>query len=106
MGLADACRQRGVEGLISLLVIRLAAGVSLAQMYAELVGTQGQPRKPDRKDGYDLWHAILASTANLFVTFDTRLADHVERIPDLSTPRVIRSVRELLEAVGRKGAQQ
>jgi hypothetical protein len=101
LGLADACRQRGVEGLISLPVIRLAAGVSLAQMYAELVGSQGQPRKPDRKDGYDLWHAILASTANLFVTFDKRLADHVERIPDLQTPRIVRSIKELLGIVRR-----
>jgi len=49
-------------------------------------------------DGYDCWHAILASTADVFVTFDRRLADHVERIPDVPV-RVARSIKDLLAAI-------
>jgi len=99
LGLADACRQRGVEGLFKLPIMRIMTGVALAQIYAEMIGAQGQPRKPDRNDGYDLRHAISASTADVFVTFDKRLADHVEWTPDLQAPRVVRSIRELLDAI-------
>jgi hypothetical protein len=80
---------------------RLCVGVVLSQIYAQVFGTRGQPdvRRPDRGDGYDVWHAILASTADVFVTLDGRLADHVERIPDVENLRVLRSVKALLAAI-------
>jgi hypothetical protein len=73
----------------------------MSQMYAEIVGEsrQGQVRHAHRNDGYDLWHATLGSTAEVFVTFDQRLSDHLERIPNLAGFRVVRSVTELLKSV-------
>jgi len=97
-GCADACRDRGVDGLLRVPSVRLCVGVALSQIYAQVFGTHGQPdlRRPDRGDGYDIWHAILASTADVFVTFDRRLADHIERIPDVENVRVLRTVKALL----------
>jgi hypothetical protein len=64
-GCADACRNRGVDGLLNVPAVRLCVGVVLSQIYAQVFGTRGQPdvRRPNRGDGYDVWHAILASTA-------------------------------------------
>lgn|SRR5215475_4975707 len=101
-----ASQGQDVNGLLQIPAIRVFIGVWRGQRYSEVFGTQGQPRYPDRGDGYDLWHAVLASTADVFVTFDKRLADHVERIPDLRMPRVVRSIKELLEAVSRSDAAQ
>lgn len=98
-GRADSWQRQDLNGLLQIPAIRVFIGVWKGQRYSEVFGTQGQPRKPDRGDGYDLWHAVLASTAHVFVTFDERLADHVEQIPDLRTPRVARSIRGLLEAI-------
>ncbi len=53
-------------------------------------------RQPDWEDGYDLWHTILGSVADVFVTFDKRLADHLVRVP-VEGFRVARSLRELLD---------
>jgi hypothetical protein len=102
IGCEEGCRRRGLDGLVGVPAMRLYTGVMASQMYAQLVGTPGQPdlRRPHRNDGYDIWHAILASTADIFVTFDGRLADHIERIPGLDTFRVVRSVRELLAMLG------
>jgi hypothetical protein len=96
-GCADACRARGLACLVRVPAVRLCVGVSKSQIYAQLVGTPGQPdlRRPARSDGYDVWHAILASTAEVFLTLDSRLADHVERVPDVGV-RVTTSVRDLL----------
>ncbi len=101
-GCAEACRQRGLNGLLDCGPVRLCIGVALSQIYTQLVGTPGHRdlRQPARSDGYDVWHAILASTADVFVTFDGRLADHVERIPGLAGFRVVRSVKDLLTAAG------
>jgi hypothetical protein len=101
IGCGDRCRGRGIDGLLKVPAVRLCVGVVKSQIYTQIVGTRGQPdvRRPHRGDGYDVWHAILASTADVFVTFDGRLADHVERIPDVGNPRVARSVEALLAAI-------
>lgn len=97
-GCADACRRRGLEGLLEVRPLRLGIGAVLSQIYTQLVPTpeRRQPRVPSRGDGYDVWHAILAGTADVFVTFDGRLADHMEQIPNAGV-RTVRSVRELLK---------
>ena len=102
LGCVEACRARGLDGLIKIPPVRLCVGVAKSQMFSQIIGTRGQPdvRRPNRADGYDVWHAILASTADVFVTLDGRLADHIERIPDVGTVRVIRSVKALLAAIG------
>ena len=73
----------------------------LAEHGCEVLGTRDQPdvRRLHRSDGYDVWHAILASTADVFVTFERRLADHVERIPRVPI-RVVRSIKDLLASIG------
>ena len=100
LGCAEACRRRGLDGLVAVPAVRLCVGVAMSQIYAQVVGEgQGQVRYAHRNDGYDLWHAILGSTAEIFVTFDHRLADHLERIPNLTGFRVVRSVGELLRLI-------
>jgi hypothetical protein len=53
-------------------------------------------RAPDFGDGYDLWHTILASTADVFVTREQRLHDHVARVPGVSGFRVVKSLAAAL----------
>jgi hypothetical protein len=102
LGCAEACRQQGLAGLLEYRPVRLCVGVAKSQIYAQIIGTPGHRdlRLPARSDGYDIWHAILASTADVFVTFDERLADHVERVPGLDNFRVVRSIPALLAAIG------
>lgn len=97
-GSASDARQLGLEGLLAVRPVRLGIGVLLAQIYSHLVPTKerSQLRTPRRSDGYDIWHAILAGAAEIFVTFDRQLADHVELVPDSPGFLVVRSVAELL----------
>lgn len=103
---ADACRQRGLDGLIQVRTVRLCVGVVLSQIFSQTVGTPPNPdfRKAASSDAYDVWHAILASTADVFFTLDGRLADHIKRIPDVPGFHVATSVPELLELVTAAGS--
>ncbi len=92
VGLADACRERGLDGLLEVRTVRLYVGAAKSLVYSQMV----EGRQPDFSDGYDLWHAILASVADVFLTFDKRLAEHVARVP-VDGFRVITSLRELLD---------
>ena len=109
LGCDAACRARGLGGLAPVPAVRLCVGVCQSQIYAQVVGTPGQPdvRRPDPADGYDVWHAILASTGQVFLTLDRRLAADVERVPDIGV-RVARSAGDLLamaEELPRGGRQ-
>ena len=91
--LAEACEIRGLDGLLNVRAVStVMAGMSLA--YSQTVNA----RNPDIGDGYDQWHAILASTADVFLTGDGRLAEHLTRVPTDGF-RVFRSVPELLAAM-------
>lgn len=95
-GLADGCRQRGLDGLLDLLTVRLCVGVAMSLVHSQIsVG-----RQPDLGDGYDLWHAILAATADVCVTNDKRFYDHLARVPDVDGFRVVRSLGEALALAG------
>jgi hypothetical protein len=61
-------------------------------VYSQVV----QGRHPDLGDEYDLWHAVLASVADVFVMLDQRLAGHVAwvRVEGL---RVVTSLRDLVD---------
>jgi hypothetical protein len=96
-GCVEGCRQRGIPGLLQVRVIRLGLGCCLSQIHTQLVPTSGNRRQPDRGDVFDVWHAIFGATASVFLTFDIRLADHLERIPSVEGFIVVRSVRELLQ---------
>ncbi len=98
-GCSPAAQRRGLEGLLDSRPVRLGIGVVLSQIYSQLVPSTSRPqvRVPRRSDGYDVWHAILAGTADVFVTFDDRLAEHVEQIPEITGFRVVTSLGELLD---------
>jgi hypothetical protein len=76
-GLADACRARGVDGLLGVRAVGLTVGALQSMVYALSV----EGRAPRIGDGYDLWHALLASAADVFVTQDGELKRRLNRIP-------------------------
>jgi len=92
LGLSGACRERGLDGLLEVRAVRLSVGVALSLVFSQVV----EGRDPDRGDGYDMWHAVLGSTADAFLTLDGRLAGHLQRIPGVPAFRVVRSLRDLL----------
>jgi hypothetical protein len=95
VGLADACRERGLDGLLQVRAVRLCVGMAMSVVHSQVV----EGRVPDFGDAYDLWHAVLASVGDVFATRDKRLADHVERIPDVEGFRVFRSLPDLLTSL-------
>ena len=91
----ERCRDRGFGTLLDIRPVRLCVGATMSWIFSVVVGDGNAPRQPRRTDGYDLWHATTASAADLFVTYDKRLADLVERVP-IDNFRVVRSLSELL----------
>jgi len=92
LGLGDACRERGLEGLLAIRTVRFVVGYTMSLIYSQVI----QGRAPDFGDKYDLWHATLASTADVFVTGDAKVAEHLARIPGVEGFRVVKSLGELL----------
>jgi hypothetical protein len=76
-GVLDACRARGIAGLLDLRSVRMGVGVNLSLAYAETF----EGRAPDMGDSRDQQHAVLASTADVFVTQDARLTALLSRVP-------------------------
>lgn len=89
--LVDACRARGLDGLLQVPPVRLIVGMTLSLIHAQI----STGRQPEIGDAYDLWHAIQASTADVFVTSDQRFVDHMTRIPGTGLS-VVKSLREAL----------
>jgi len=96
LGVADACRRRGLDGLLELRPVLLCVGAAMSLVFAQVVGDGVQSREPKGGDAYDLWHALLASIADVFVTADTRLAGQLTRVP-VDGFRVVTSLRALLD---------
>lgn len=94
----DACRARGFDGLLEVRTVRLAVGALMSLIFSQIVGDGSQSREPQSGDAYDLWHAILASTADSFLTYDTRFAGLLGRVP-IDNFRVFSSIPELLRYV-------
>ena len=94
IGLADACRERELDGLLNVRTVWVCVGATMSWIYSLVVGDYGQPRQPEPQDVYDLWHALLASAADVFVTRDRKLADLLERVP-INGFRVVRSLDAL-----------
>ena len=97
IGLADACRERGLDGLLQVGAVRLCVGMAMSVVHSQVV----QQREPKFPDAYDLWHAVLASVGDIFLTRDKRFADHLDQIPDVNGFRVLRTVPELLMSLPR-----
>jgi len=80
-GLADACKKRGVEGLLEFKSIAMAAGANLSYQYARVFNEMSEKRKARKGDASDLNHALLASAADILVTHDGDFAFWISRIP-------------------------
>jgi hypothetical protein len=93
----DACQARGFDGLLEVRTVRFAVGVLMSLIFSQIVGDGRQSRKPQIGDAYDLWHAVFASTADLFVTYDTRFAGLLRRVP-IDNFRIFSSIPELLQS--------
>ena len=77
-GVLDACRDRGLEGLLEIRSVRAAIGVALSVVYGQAF--QGWP---DVSSGsIDFLHVpSAAATSEVFVTDDARLRDSLKRVP-------------------------
>ena len=77
-GVLEACRQRGIEGLLQIKSIRISVGAALSLIYGQTF--EGWP--PEIGDLRDLQHAAsAAAAAETFVTDDRRLRDNLARVP-------------------------
>jgi hypothetical protein len=66
----DEVRVRGIDRLLNVRPVRLAAGAAASLAYAQTYEGRGAKRG----DGGDLLHAVLASAADRFVTDDENFA--------------------------------
>jgi hypothetical protein len=95
LGLDEACRRRGLDGLVNIRAVRLYVNALVAYVFDITIGKDLQPRTPKRGDGYDFWHIISASTADAFVTYDDGLFKLLMRLP-VEGFRVFPSIPALL----------
>jgi hypothetical protein len=93
---ADACRARGLDGLLALRPLRLCIGASMALVFDTTFGDGVQLSEPKPGDSYDFWHAIAASAADIFVTDDRPFARRLKQLP-VDAFRVVGSLCELLD---------
>jgi hypothetical protein len=80
-GLLDRCRKRNMEGLLNILSVQLATIVTLSLMYAQLLNRGQQMAKPHAGDLADMRHAVIASSADVFVTNDERQFRRLSSVP-------------------------
>ena len=81
IGMLDACRRRGVQGLLEVKCVWVYVGANLSLVYAQMF----EGRQPDARraegDAWDLRHALSASAADIFVAHDKAFADRMKRVP-------------------------
>lgn len=77
VGVSDACKKRGINGLLELRSLRLAVGMNLSLVYAQT----SEGRTPKRGDSRDIHHSILASAADKFVVHDKEFRRLLSRVP-------------------------
>jgi len=80
-GLLDACKEKGIGGMIDIKSIALAEGASLSYQYARVFNELSEKQKKRVGDASDLRHALLASAADILITHDKDFAFWIERIP-------------------------
>src|SRR2546425_4157410 len=73
------CRARGLDGLLNVRTVRFCVGAVMPWIFSVVVGDQ--PRRPQRQDGYDLWHALKPSAPDVFVPRAERLAGLLAPVP-------------------------
>lgn len=72
----DACKKRGINGLLEVRSVRLTVGMNLSLIYAQTF----EGRTPKIGDSRDIHHAIIASAADGFVTDDGEFARLLSRV--------------------------
>ncbi len=75
-GVLSECRSRGINGLMDRKVLRMAVGANLSLIYSH----DFEGRAPKDSDSRDMLHAVLASSADIFVTHDSELSRILQRI--------------------------
>src|ERR1700730_7809511 len=98
LGLGEACRKRGLDGLLNVRVVRFYVNALAAYVFDITIGKELQPRAPKWGDDYDFWHIISASTGDAFVTYDDGLFKLLMRLP-IDDFRVFPSIPALLDAI-------
>jgi len=92
-GVLDACRERGIEGLLKIQSLRAVVGIALSLIYGQIF-EDWTPLPGD--PNYFLHAPSAAATAEVLVSDDSRLREAIERIP-LANFRVT-SLAEFLAA--------
>ena len=93
-GVLEACRERGIDGLLQIKSVGAAVGIALSFAY----GHASEGRVPAADDSADFLHVpSAAATAEIFVTNDDRLREAVA----LNGLRAM-SLGEFLAAAGRE----
>jgi hypothetical protein len=80
--LLDACKERGIEGLLKVKSVALAEGISLSYQYARIFGEMSEKKKRRGGDPNDLKHALYASAADALVTHDGDFVSLIGRVPN------------------------
>jgi hypothetical protein len=76
-GVLEACRERGIAGLLEIKSVRAAIGIAQSFIF----GQTFEGWAPDFGDSIDLLHVpCAAATAEIFVTDDVRLRSAIERV--------------------------
>jgi len=76
-GVLDQCRNRGIDGLLDVKAVRLVVGTNLSLIYSHVLEGRG----PKSGDSRDMLHALLASSAEIFVTHDREFSRILSRVP-------------------------
>lgn len=100
LGVGEACRRRGIAGLLKRRAVEFLVGAQASWIYGMTVPSAGglDTRQVHRNDGYDNWHTLEASAADIFVTGDARLATRLKSL-NIADFAVVASLRELLDFV-------
>jgi len=72
---------RGIDGLLDIRCVRLAVGATIALMYSHFYNEGQQIPKVRESDAADVRHVIAASTAEIFVSNDSRLCNRLSAVP-------------------------
>jgi hypothetical protein len=93
-----ACCVRGFNRLLDVRAMRLCVGALMSLIFSQIVGDGTRSRQPKLGDAYDLWHAVQASVADVFVTYDKRFAGLLRRVP-IDGFNVFSTIPELLQSI-------